>query len=277
MIDAHHHLWRYTPSDYPWMDGDEKIVLRQDYGVADLERLVRPLGISKTVVVQARQTLEETRWLLHLSRQSEIIAAVVGWLPLGKIDVEASLEEFSGEGLLKSIRHVVQDEPDPNFLDAPEFNDGVSLLARHDLAYDILIYGRQLPMTIRFVDRHPEQRFVLNHLAKPVIDLQRFDADWGRDFRELARRENVVCKFSALTTEVISPEWSINALKPYWDVAVEAFGPERLMFGSDWPVSLLRTDYERWLKTVKMLASELSPSEQDSLFVETAKRAYRLT
>lgn len=277
LIDAHHHLWQYNQPDYPWMDGDDKAVLRRDYVAEDLSAIVTPLGITQTVVVQARQTIEETEWLLDLSRPSDLISAVVGWLPLASPNIREHLERFAQQSKLKSLRHVVQDEPDPKFFEAPQFNAGIALLGEYGLAYDILIFGHQLPMTIEFVDRHPEQRFILDHIAKPRINADRFDAQWAHHFRELSKRENVVCKFSALTTEVTQPTWSIQTLRPYWDVALEAFGPQRFMFGSDWPVALLRTDYARWLETVQVLAADLSPSEQHALFYQTASDAYRLS
>lgn len=277
IIDAHHHLWQYSHSDYPWMDGDEKAVLRHDYLIQELDQVTRPLGVSHTVVVQARQTIWETEWLLGLSQQSRTIAGIVGWLPLAADNIRSHLERFSSQTALKSLRHVVQDEPDPEFFDRPNFNHGVSLLDEFNLAYDILIFGHQLPMTIRFVDRHPQQRFVLDHIAKPVIDPSRFDEAWAKNFRELARRDNITCKFSALATEVTTPQWTIETLRPYWETALEAFGPQRLMFGSDWPVALLRTDYETWLNTVQQLASQLSPTEQESIFCQTARSAYQLS
>ena len=201
---------------------------------------------------------------------------MVGWVPLADRNVASILERLQGERLLKAVRHVVQDEPDERFLDQEEFNAGIRELQKYNLAYDILIFGRQLPMTLRFVDRHPDQRFILDHIAKPVIAATKWDRGWEQGFRELAKRPNVMCKFSALVTEVRDPSWDVALLGPYWNTALEAFGPDRLMFGSDWPVCLLRSSYAAWVAAVSVYASELSPTEQAKFWGGNATRAYQL-
>jgi L-fuconolactonase len=177
---------------------------------------------------------------------------------------------------LKGIRHVVQDEPDDRFLLGNAFNDGVRELYRCGLVYDLLIFAKQLPAAIEFVDLHPDHSMVLDHIAKPTIRANHFDQTWSDNIRELAKRSNVTCKFSGVATEVRDADWSTETIRPYWDVAVEQFTPSRLMFGSDWPVCLLKTDYDRWLKCVRELASDLSSDEQNAIFAGNAIRAYGL-
>ncbi len=275
-IDSHHHLWDYSIAAYPWIS-DSMSVLRRDFRAQALQSEISAVGIDGVVSVQARQSVEETQWLLATAAEYKFMRGVVGWLPLVDSDVQMAMERFSHDPLLKSVRHVVQDEPDNDFLLGSAFNRGVSLLKDYGLSYDILIFARQLPNTIRFVDQHPDQQFVLDHIAKPAIAASNFDKEWSRDFRELAKRTNVTCKFSALVTEVRDSEWTLETLRPYWDVAVEAFTPQRLMFGSDWPVCLLRSPYTDWYLAVEQLAAMLSPTEQSDFWGGTATRAYRLS
>ena len=276
LIDSHHHLWRYSAEQYGWIS-EEMSVIRRDFLAADLQRIAADHGVDRFVTVQARQTLEETRWLLELAENEPLIGGVVGWAPLAASDVAAQLEPLAGSRWLKGIRHVVQDEPDERFLLREDFNRGVDALKELQLVYDVLVFARQLPAAIEFADRHPDQPLVLDHIAKPTIRATEFDQNWERDFRELARRENITCKFSGVVTEVRDASWSIETIRPYWDVALEAFTPDRLMFGSDWPVCLLATDYGRWRDTVRELARELSSDEQAALMAGNAQRAYHLT
>ncbi len=275
-LDSHHHFWNFSAVDYPWID-DAKLPLKRDFSPADLQSVIKPAGIDRVVSVQARQSLTETEWLLGLAEQYDFIAGVVGWLPLAnEQELTSSLKQFGRHQKLKAVRHVVQDEPDDRFILGEAFNRGVARLKEFDLVYDILIFAKHLPQSIDFVDRHPSQRFVLDHIAKPKIARDRFDRNWEVNIRELAGRENVVCKFSALTTEVEDAEWDIELLRPYWDVVLDAFGPKRLMYGSDWPVCLLRTDYARWVAAVEELSTELSPEEQADFWGRTALQTYRL-
>ena len=205
-------------------------------------------------------------------------------MPLADPRVADHLSALADSPELKGVRHVVQDEPDDRFLLGADFNAGVAHLADFGLVYDILIYARQLPAAIEFADRHPNIAMVLDHIAKPTIDPQSYDVAWERDFRELAKRPHVTCKFSGVATEIRTSNpsdspghWSIDDIRRYWDVALEAFTPSRLMFGSDWPVCLLRTSHNRWLETVRELAASLSPAEQTKLFSKTAIDTYKLT
>lgn len=274
-IDSHHHLWKYSPDEYGWIS-EQMLVLKQDFAPEDLQRETHAAGIDRTVAVQARQTLEETRWLIKLAEENEVIRGVVGWVPLAEPGVGEILTDVVQSPWLKGVRHVVHDEPDDRFILGEAFNRGIALLREHDVVYDILIFAKHLKVSIEFVDRHPEQRFVLDHIAKPTIGEQ-FDAQWRTELMELAKRPNVDCKFSGVVTEVRTPEWTIDQIRPYWDVAWEAFGAKRLMFGSDWPVCLLRSGYYQWISAVEELADSLSQAEQEAFWAGNAQRAYKLS
>lgn len=274
-VDSHHHFWVYSQSEYGWIS-EAMEVLRRDFLPKDLLHQIQSTHVDYVVSVQARQDLRETRFLLDQCVGNPWIRGVVGWVPLADPNLGQLLEALRGQKGLKGVRHVVQDEPDERFLDRDEFNAGITLLKEYDWVYDILIFGRQLPMTIRFVDRHPEQRFVLDHIAKPVIQSTGMDQQWERDIRELAKRPHVLCKFSALVTEVRDPKWTVDLLRPYWDVVLDAFGADRLMFGSDWPVCLLRSSYADWVAAVSVFASELSREQQAKFWGGNANRAYKL-
>ena len=277
-VDSHHHLWRYTAEDYGWIQDSPNgsmSVLQRDFLPADLEREASAAGVDSTIAVQARQTFEETRWLLSLAGESNLIRGVVGWAPITADDFSATLDTLRQNPLLKGLRHVVQAEPD-GFLDAPAFNRGIASLLPTGLVYDILIFARQLPETVRFVDRHPQQPFVLDHIAKPCIKANAF-SEWDNDIREIARRPNIVCKLSGMVTEADWLTWSPAQLQPYFDTVLEAFGPSRLMFGSDWPVLTVACTYRQWSETVEAWLTPLSPTERAQILGETATRIYRLT
>lgn len=274
-IDSHHHFWEYDAAQYPWIDAS-KHVLQRDFTPPDLQPILDRCAVDAVVTVQARQTLDETRWLLHLAAEYPFIRGVVGWIPLQSEAVGEELASLTHHPALKGVRHVIQDEPDDRFMLGEAFNRGVRELTAAGLVYDILIYAKHLAATIEFVDRHPAQPFVLDHIAKPTIRATQFDDRWRDEIADLARRENVACKFSGVITEVRDRDWNLETLRPYWDAALNAFGAERLMFGSDWPVCLLRTDYARWVEAVESLANELSESEQEAFWGGNAKRIYRL-
>ena len=276
MIDSHHHFWRYDPEEYGWIS-ESMAVLRRDYLPADLLREASAAGVDGVVSVQARQTLEETRWLIELAEQNDFIRGVVGWVPLVSDAVRQDLERFAVHPKLKAVRHVLQDEPDDNYILRDDFNRGITLLNGFGLRYDILIFERHLPQTIEFVDRHPSQVFVLDHIAKPRLRENAHSLEpWASGIKELAKRENVSCKVSGMVTEADWAAWSGTELKPYFDTVLEAFGPNRLMFGSDWPVCLVASGYGRWFDAVTAFARNLSPSEQEALFGGTATAIYRL-
>jgi L-fucono-1,5-lactonase len=273
-IDAHHHFWQFDAAQYGWIN-ESMGVLRCDFLPADLEQEIAAAGIDGVVTVHARQTLEETRWLLDLAEEHEFIRGVVGWVPLADPDIREQLDSLARVPALKGVRHVVQDEPDESFLVGDAFNAGVDALVKHGLVYDILIYERQLPQAIQFVDRHPQQVFVLDHLAKPQVR-KTIVRPWREHIRQLAQRENVYCKVSGLTTEADWQSWTEEQLSVYLDTVLEAFGAKRLMFGSDWPVCLLATTYGGWHDLVRRHFAGLSAEEQSRIFGHTAVDVYRL-
>lgn len=274
IVDAHHHLWEYNSRDYGWMT-ESLAGLRRNFLVPELEAVASEAGVDGTVVVQARQTIEETVWLLDLATHHPLILGVVGWVPLIEPGVGDVLEQLSQNRSLRAVRHVLQDELDDLFMLREDFNRGIHLLRGVGLAYDILIYERHLPQTIAFVDRHPDQVFVLDHIAKPRIK-ERILSPWDENIRELAKRENVFCKVSGMATEADWNSWTIDTVRPYFDGVLHAFGPGRLMFGSDWPVLTLAGSYSLWMKTIHTLIADLAPDEQASICRESAVRAYGL-
>jgi L-fuconolactonase len=273
-IDAHHHLWRYTPEEYGWI-GDEMAMLRRNFLPSDLTAEMRAAGIAGAIAVQARQTLEETRWLLELADGCEAIRGVVGWAPVAENEFAAVMEGFAGRPKLKGLRHVVQAEPDDNYLLSTDFNRGVRAMQGTGLVYDVLIYERHLPQTIEFVDQHPRQVFVLDHVAKPRIR-EGVMEPWATHIRTLAQRENVWCKVSGMVTEADWRTWTLDSLRPYLDVVVEEFGATRLMAGSDWPVCLVASGYTQWFGVLREYFAGFSEAERDAVFGDTARDVYRL-
>ena len=274
-IDSHHHLWAINDTDYVWMS-EAHAVIRRDFLSADLDAVLDESDIEGTVAVQARQIVEETEFLLGIADANPRIKGVVGWVPLCENGGEPFLEMHAAHPKLRGVRHVVHDEPDDDFILRPEFNEGIRKLAKYGLLYDILIFWLHLPQTIRFVDIHPEQPFVVDHIAKPRIAREAFDSEWAAGIRELAKRDHVSCKISGMLTEVRDAEWDLDLLRPYFDTIYEAFGPQRVMYGSDWPVCLLRGSYANWVKTVDQLAATLSADEQAALWGGNAGRIYQL-
>lgn len=271
-IDSHQHFWNYDPVEYDWIR-DDMANIRRDFGPSDLRAALDRADIDGAITVQARQTLDETRWLLQLARENRFIRGVVGWVPLCEPTLGAALAEFEREETLRGVRHLVQGEPD-GFMERGDFNVGIRALKETELIYDIVVRQHQLPEAIRFVDRHPNQSFVLDHIAKPLIQSGEIEP-WATNIRELARRENVACKVSGMVTEV-GAEWTSAHLRPYFDVVLEAFWPNRLMFGSDWPVCLARTDYSTWAQTVREWTSDLSDDEHAAIWGQTAAQIYGL-
>lgn len=274
IVDSHHHFWRYDPAEYGWIS-DSMRALRRDFLPADLRREIEAAGVDGVVSVQARQTVSETRALLAHARENDFIRGVVGWVPLVDPAVRATLEELAQDPCLRACRHVLQDEPDDDYMLREDFNDGVRAVTAAGLVYDILIFERHLPQTLEFVDRHPNQVFVLDHIGKPRIRDGSFGA-WRAAIRDLARRPNLYCKISGMVTEADWERWSEAELAPYMDAVLDAFGPRRLMYGSDWPVCLTAVGYARWFELVARFAARLSADEHDRVLGRTAIEAYRL-
>jgi len=274
-IDSHQHFWAINPTDYGWMT-DQHDVIRRDFLPVALRPLLDAADIDGCVAVQARQIMLETEWLLELADAHDWIRGVVGWVPLCDRAGEPFLETYARHPKLCGVRHIVHDEPDDDFILRPDFNEGIRNLANHGLVYDILIHWKHLPQTIRFVDRHPSQPFVVDHIAKPRIERQAFDSEWEAGIRELAKREHVSCKISGMVTEVRDESWDADLLRPYFETVFEAFGPRRVVYGSDWPVCLLRSSYADWWQAVAGFSSALSADEQEAFLGGNAARIYRL-
>jgi L-fuconolactonase len=273
-IDAHQHFWIYTPAEYDWID-DSMAALRRNFLPEDLKPELATNGFQGSVVVQTRQTLEETRWLLELSDRSPSILGVVGWADLRSPDIRSQLKVLAQNSKLVGIRHIVQSEPDDRFLLQPEFLRGVSVLEEFDLAYDILIYTKHLPVAAEFVERFPRQRFVLDHMAKPPIKSGNIDS-WAHGIKRLAEFPNLFCKLSGLVTEADWQHWRPEQIVPFLDVAFETFGPDRLMIGSDWPVCLVAASYARALQVVKTYLLGQKPECREAVLGGNAQRFWRL-
>lgn len=272
-IDSHQHFWRYNARDHAWIT-PAMSRLQRDFLPDDLTPHLSAAGFDGTVLVQVQQTLDETRWLLQLAEEHPVIRGVVGWVDLCSPQVAADLDDISQHPALVGVRHIVQAEPE-GFLRRDDFQRGVAHLERFGLIYDVLIVERQLAEAIAFVARFPAQHFVLDHLAKPRIRDGAID-EWRRHLAALARMPNVTCKLSGLVTEADWASWTRDQLRPYLETAIECFGPDRLMIGSDWPVCTLAARYEDVMAIVVDTVADWSADEQDKVLGGTAMRVYGL-
>lgn len=272
-VDSHQHFWCYDPVQYGWMQPHWPI--RRNYLPLDLAPELKACDLDACVAVQARQSLEESRWLLQLADQHDFIAGVVGWVDLRSPEVDRQLADFAGHPRFVGVRHVVQDEPDDWFLTGLEFQRGMRALAPWNLTYDLLVFPRQLPAAIELVSRFPEQRFVLDHIAKPEIRDQRY-VPWEDDLRRLAAHPHVLCKLSGMITEAAWHDWKPSDFERYLDIVVEAFGVDRLMYGSDWPVALLAGSYRQVYDLVAGYIERLGSAAVAKIMGETACRFYGL-
>jgi L-fuconolactonase len=273
-IDAHQHFWRYDAGEYDWID-DSMSVLRRDFLPDDLKPELEGAGFRGSIAVQARQSLEETRWLLELAASSPLILGVVGWVDLRSPDVRSQLEALAANPKLVGVRHVVQSEPDDRFMLRPEFLRGVAALEEFDLAYDILIYPKHLPVAAELVQLFPRQRFVLDHLAKPLIKSGSF-RPWVEGMRDLSRFPNVFCKLSGMVTEADWRNWKAEHIMPYLDTALVCFGASRLMIGSDWPVCTVAASYTRTMNVVLDYFGKYPANVQDAVLGGNAQRFWKL-
>jgi len=276
-IDSHQHFWRFDAAEYAWID-DSMQALRRDFLPSDAQTEMARAGFAAGVAVQARQTLEETCWLLSLADANPTIAGVVGWVDLQADGVRAQLEQFAARPKLVGIRHIVQSEPDDRFLLRPAFCRGISMLREFGLAYDILIYHHHLPAAVEFVSRFDAQPFVLDHLAKPPIraGVPGDIGTWKHEIARLAAFPNVMCKLSGLVTEADWHAWTPAQIRPCLEVALECFGPDRLMIGSDWPVCTVAASYETTMAVVVDFVSRLSADERDGILGGNAQRFWNL-
>lgn len=269
-IDAHHHFWNYNPKEYPWISEPE---IKGNFGPQELKAEITRVGVQGSIPVQARSSLKETDWLLDLADRYDFILGVVGWLPVGDTALPELLERYQSRPKLRGIRTGVQLGGPAERLS--RFEGGLRLLSRAGLSFDLLISEGQLPDAIALVDRFPDLTFVINHLAKPRIR-ERVISPWRENIREAAKRSNLYCKLSGLVNAADYRTWTGQDLRPYIDIALAAFGPKRLMFGSDWPVCLVAASYERWFNTARLAVAALSSDEQDWIRGRTAALAYRL-
>lgn len=275
MIDSHHHLWSYSAAEYGWIPPGSP--LAQDQLLNQLEAAAAAAGVDGTIAVQARQTLEESDWLLSLADESEIIAGVVGWVPLTDPQVAAPLARLAANPKFKGVRHVLQGEPDACFIN-DDFHKGLAILPDLDLRYDLLLLQRQLPVALQLVDRQPDLGIIVDHLAKPEIRKGKIDPAWKAGMAELAKRDNILgVKVSGMVTEVQDDEIDGPTLRAYFDETLALFGPDRLMFGTDWPVCLLRIQtYQEWADTVRGFVANLTDDESAAILHDNAVRIYGL-
>lgn len=275
-IDAHQHFWRYDPAEYGWIS-EAMPALRRDRLPVDLEGPLRAASFDGCVAVQARQTEAETEFLLGLADQHDFIRGVVGWIDLQAANVRDRLTHFARFPALRGIRHIVQDEPDDRFLLRPRFVEGVRQLADFGLRYDILVYERHLPVVVEFLEQFDERHsFVLDHIGKPEVPTG-LSNRWRAGIRAIAAHPNVYCKLSGLVTEADWRNWRAADFYPFLEVVFDAFGPHRLMIGSDWPVCLLAAgSYAEVIDVVGGFLKEVSPDERAAIFGNNAVRFYGL-
>ncbi|MGW2830796.1 amidohydrolase family protein [Streptomyces sp. NPDC001286] len=275
-VDAHHHVWDLSVRDQDWIPRHSPI--RRNFTVADLEPEARAAGVDRTVLVQTVTVAEETPEFLALADAHDLVAGVVGWTDLTRPDIAdelARLRALPGGAHLKGIRHQVQGEPDPGWLLRPDVLRGLTAVAEAGLAYDLVVLPRQLPACAQAVAQLPRLTFVLDHLGKPPIVSGALEP-WATDLRTLAALPNTVAKLSGLVTEADPAGWTLDDLRPYVETALEAFGPDRLMFGSDWPVCTLAATYGEVVEATRRLIAGLGESERTRIMGDTATRVYRL-
>ncbi|WP_020666726.1 amidohydrolase family protein [Amycolatopsis nigrescens] len=275
MIDAHHHLWDPARRAYPWLAADSLTPIRRPYTVEDLRAVAGAAGIRETVLVQTVSSAEETREFLDIAAAEPLIAGVVGWVDLAAPDVPERLAELAGRGGLVGIRHQVEDEADPDWLNRPEVRRGLSAVSAAGLVYDLLVGQHQWAAALATVDALPELRFVLDHAGKPPIANGPWQP-WAGALAELARRENVACKLSGLVTEADWEQWRVGQLRRHAEHILDSFGPRRVLFGSDWPVCELAAAYQVVRDAAVSLTGGLSDDERAEVFEHTARRVYHL-
>jgi L-fuconolactonase len=274
LIDSHQHFWIYDRAEYPWIR-DDPPVLKRDYLPPDLLPELEACRLDGAVAVQARQTLEESRWLLRLADEHPLVKGVVGWVDLQSNDCGAQLEELARHPRFSGVRHVVQDELDDNFMLRPAFIRGIEQLEQFKLTYDLLVFPKQLPAAIALAHKFPRQKFVLDHIAKPLIR-DAVISPWDSQIRELAKAPNVFCKISGMVTEAKHRAWNPDDFKPYMDIVLEAFGEDRLMYGSDWPVCLLSGSYQQVFDIVSDYLSQFSAETRRKILGRNAIVFYEL-
>lgn len=273
-IDSHQHFWNYDPSKHVWMN-ESMAVLKKDFGPKDLDPLLKSCDLNGCIAVQASESEEENEFLLGLSHQSSIIKGIVGWIDLQSGNLTERLSYYKNFKKIKGFRHVIQDEPDIDFMLRPAFLNGIKTLESFDYTYDILIFPQHLKNTYKLIKQNPEQRFVIDHIAKPEIRNNKIE-DWEKELSAIGSLPNVYCKISGMVTEAKWKEWKQDDFNIYMDTVVGIFGMDRIMYGSDWPVCTLSASYTNMYKIVNDYFSSFSRQEQDNFFGLNAKRFYRL-
>ena len=273
-IDSHQHFWKYDPLNHQWID-DEMAAIRKDFLPTHLKKVYDEHKIDGCVAVQVDQTLKENDFMLNLAKENDFIKGVVGWVDLRSKKVDEVLEGYANEDKLKGFRHIVQGEADPNFMVRPDFMNGISRLEKGGFTYDILVFPHQLGSALELVGKFPRQKFVVDHIAKPYIKDGFFEG-WSVLMKELSRHENVYCKLSGMITEADYRHWTPDQIHPYMYFILEAFGAERIMFGSDWPVCLVAGSYGEVLKLVTDFIAPLSSYEQNAIMGQNAIQFYNL-
>jgi L-fuconolactonase len=274
IVDSHQHFWQVGRFDYPWMSS-EVAVLCRDYLPSQLQPILAANGVAKTVLVQASNSIAESRWLLTLADENPFIAGVVGWADLTHPEVDIQLEELSAHPKFKGIRHLVESETADDWLTQPAVLQGLRKLADHDMSYDLLVHTRHLPYVRRVAGHCPDLRLVIDHLAKPPIARGEFK-EWSQQLSPLAAFKNVHCKLSGLVTEANWNAWQTDDLRSYVDYVLDLFGPDRMMFGSDHPVCLLAASYERVLESFLEILHDLNDDQRNKVFAQNATNFYRL-
>ena len=274
IIDSHQHFWNYEPEKHSWID-DEMSVIRRDFLSDDLQKVFDENGVDACVAVQADQTTEETDFLISLAENNNFIKGVVGWVDLRSESIEEDLLKYKKYDVVKGFRHVVQQEQDHNFMLRPEFLNGIELLGKYDLCYDILIFPHQLGATLELVKKFPNQKFVIDHIAKPYIKDGFFEG-WAVMMREIAKNQKVYCKISGMITEADYKTWTPEQVHPYMKLVLESFGAGRVMYGSDWPVCLVAGNYSIVKALVTDFISDLSLEQQNAIMGGNAAKFYNL-
>ena len=276
IIDSHQHFWqRDLPFDYDWLEAPENHRINRDFLPDDLASHLEKTGVTHSVFVQTQHNLEENRWALQLAQENAFLCGVVGWVDLASESCESQLQEFKDHDLFVGIRHITQDEPDDDFIVRPEILRGLKILEQHQVPFDLLFYAKHLHHAPAVARHVPDLPLVIDHLSKPKIR----DADherWSQELKAASAFPNVYCKLSGMITEASWDSWTVDDLKPFVETALECFGAERLMYGSDWPVCELAGSYEQVHHALDSLLKELSDSERNSIFCETAREFYNL-
>jgi L-fuconolactonase len=273
-IDAHQHFWKYNQVEYSWISDSLKS-LRKDFLPDDFLKHLKQVNFDGSIAVQARQSIEETRWLLELASKYDFIRGVVGWIDLCSGEAESQISEFASDTKLVAVRHVLQDEPDDKFMLRDSFLRGIRLLKKFDLVYELLLFPGHLHNAVQLVKKFPDQQFVLDHIGKPLIK-DKILSPWKEGIHQLAMQPNVFCKLSGMVTEASWKGWSRSDFVPYLDVIFDSFGPSRLMIGSDWPVCTLASDYKETIQIIIDYIALNSETDRELIMGGNAEKIYNL-